>query len=93
MTNQLFFTLAARLQLHAPVLLSLGAIPSEDFLLNWASKAWSWLSVGGGSPLLNRQIGLYSDGLTKDGLCNSNGVPEDPFDGSQGAIWTCKSHA
>ena len=87
-TNQLFFTLSARLQIHAAVLVRLGAVPTNTYLLGWARKAWAWLSTGGGAPLLNKAVGLYSDGLTKDGRCRSNGDPADPFDGDVGAIWS-----
>eukprot|EP01048_Picozoa_sp_COSAG05_P015094 COSAG05_NODE_1780_length_4098_cov_3.953488_2_plen_505_part_00 len=87
-TNQLFFTLAARLQQHAEVLVGLGAVRSEQYLLDWALKSWARLSTGSGAVTMNKAIGLYSDGLTKDGLCRSNGDPGDPFDGDVGAIWS-----
>jgi predicted alpha-1,6-mannanase (GH76 family) len=58
-TNELFFSLAARLHQRAPD-------DQEDYLA-WARRSWQWLSSSG---LINAS-GLVNDGLTP--ACENNG--------------------
>lgn len=69
-TNELFLTLAARLQLRSP--------DRDGKYLDWALREWHWFSASG----MIGEKGLVNDGLTSG--CQNNGKPAYTY--NQGVI-------
>lgn len=64
-TNELFLTAAARLNVHSSAL----SAPA-GYYLSWAQRAWAWFETSG---MIN-SAGLINDGLDSKSCTNNNGT-------------------